>query len=212
MHTRKYESDDDVSQRPHLNTRRHLNETTKREADEKKEADKNKEAKGNKKAWRVQRGFAWPPRISMQGIILYPTINSSQGNPYKEKIPQNICIMRIFPTRKKPSLPRNKCQLYATIKTSKPSQTKVCIIYPNSGTLESWKFFNLTIGGYWASTTPVLSTRSFLFLFHRFYLEHVRTVWLTDEFWRHQYTKAILQVLECLGNINNSLKWNMTYI
>ena len=101
MHTRKYESDDDVSQRPHLNTRRHLNETTKREADEKKEADKNKEAKGNKKAWQVQHGFAWPPRISMQGIILYPTINSSQGNPYKEKIPQNICINEDLPYKEK---------------------------------------------------------------------------------------------------------------
>ena len=77
MHTRKYESDDDVGRQPHLNTRWHLHETTEREADRKREADKNKEAKGNKKAWQVQCGFAWPPWISMQGNILYPTINPS---------------------------------------------------------------------------------------------------------------------------------------
>ena len=36
-----------------------------------------------------------------------------------------------------------------------------------------------------AGTTPVLFARSFLFLFRRFCLEHVRTVRLTNDFWHH---------------------------
>ena len=44
-----------------------------------------------------------------------------------------------------------------TIKTLKPSQTKVRIISSCSNTLELWNFSNLTFGGSLASTTPVLS-------------------------------------------------------
>ena len=39
----------------------------------------------------------------------------------------------------------------------KSSQTKVRIIYPSFGTLVLWKFSNLTFGGYFAGTTPVIS-------------------------------------------------------
>ena len=42
-------------------------------------------------------------------------------------------------------------------KNPKPLEIKVRIIYPNSGSLELWKFANLTFGGYLAGTTPVLS-------------------------------------------------------
>ena len=84
-------------------------------------------------------------------------------------------------------MPRNGCQSYATIKTLKPSQTKVRITYPNSSTLELWnKFSNLTFKGYLAGTTPVLSIRSSLFLFRKYCLKHVRTMRLTDDFWHHQ--------------------------
>ena len=177
-----------------------------------KRPTKIKKPKGIKKRDRSNMALLGLHEYLCKELSCTPRLTLVKGIHIRKRSRKIYALMRIFPTRKKLSLPRNKCQLYATIKTSKPSQTKVCIIYPNSGTLESWKFFNLTIGGYWANTTLVLSTRSFLFLFRRFYLEHVRTVWLTNEFWRHQYTKVILQVLECLGNINNSLKWNMTYI
>ena len=38
--------------------------------------------------------------------------------------------------KERSSKPRNECQPHATIKTPRPSQTKVRIIHPNSGTLE----------------------------------------------------------------------------
>ena len=58
--------------------------------------------------------------------------------------------------------------------------------FPSFGTLELWKFSNLTFGGYLVCTTPVLSTRSSLFLFRMCCLKHVRTVWHTNDFWHHQ--------------------------
>ena len=76
----------------------------------------------------------------------------------------------------------------------KPSQTKVRIIYPSSGTLELWKFSNLTFKGFLACTTPVLCTRSSLFLFHRCCLEHMRTMWLTKDFWHHQLALSMGKV------------------
>ena len=94
--------------------------------------------------------------------------------------------MRIFPTRKDPPCQENESHLYSTIKTPKPSQIKVCIIYPSSGTLELWKFSNLTFKGYLVGTTPVLFARSSSFLLTKFCLEHVRAMWLTDNFWHHQ--------------------------
>ena len=72
----------------------------------------------------------------MQGNILYPTINPNQRNLYKERIPQNMCINEDLPYKKRPFPSRNEGQLYAIIKTPKPSQIKVRIIYPNFGTLE----------------------------------------------------------------------------
>ena len=38
------------------------------------------------------------------------------------------------------------------------------MIDPSSGTLELWKYSNLTFGGYLASTTPMSSVKSFLFV------------------------------------------------
>ena len=126
----------------------------------------------------------------MWGSFLYPKINPNKRNPYKERIPQSMCINKDLPYKERSSLLRNKGQLYTTIKTSKPSQIKVRIIYPSSGTLELWKFSNLTIGGYLVGTTPVHFARSslflFLFLFRRFCLHHMRTVQLTNNFWYHQ--------------------------
>ena len=111
-----------------------------------------------------------------------------KGIPIRKGSCKIYVLMRIFPTRKKPSLPRNECQLYATIKTPKPSQIKVRIIYLSSSILELWKFLNLTFGRYLVGITLVFSTRSSLFLFRRFCLEHVRIVWLTDDFWHHHWT------------------------
>ena len=63
-------------------------------------------------------------------------VNPNQKDPYKERIPQDMHINEDLPYMERPSLPRNECQLYTTIKTPKPSQIKVRIIYPNVGTLE----------------------------------------------------------------------------
>ena len=145
----------------------------------------------SQRKWWVQHGLAWPPRISIQGSILYPTINLSQGNPCKERILQDICIDEDLPYKERPSPLRNECQLYTTIKTSKPSQTMVRMIYPNSGTLELWKFSNLTFKGYLADTTPVLSVRSSSSSLCRYCWEHVRTVRLTDYFWHHQLALSV---------------------
>ena len=63
-------------------------------------------------------------------------VNPNQKDPYKERIPQDMRINEDLPYKERPFLPRNECQFYATIKTPKPSQIKVRIIYPNFGTLE----------------------------------------------------------------------------
>ena len=107
---------------------------------------------------------------------------------------QSTCINKDLPYKERFSPPRNEGQLYTTTKTQKPSQIKIRIIYPSSATLELWKFSNLTFRGYLTSTTPVLSTRSFLFLFCRFYLEHVRTVRLTNDFQHHQLLSSVGKV------------------
>ena len=140
---------------------------------------------------RVQRGLAWSPRMIIHGNGLCPTINPNQRNPYNKRIPQSTCINEDLPYKERPSPPRNKCQLYSTIKTPKPSQIKVRIYYPNSGTLELWEFSNLTFGGYLAGTTLVLSVRFSFSLLHRFCLEHVRTERLIDDFWHHQLALSV---------------------
>ena len=83
--------------------------------------------------------------------------NPNQESSYKESILQNTHINKDLPHKERPSPPSNKCQLYATIKTSKPSQTKIRIISPSSGTLELWKLSNLTFRESLAGTTPILS-------------------------------------------------------
>ena len=118
-------------------------------------------------------------------------INPNQKGPYKERIPRDMCINEELTYNERSSPPRNKCQLYATMKIPRPSQTKVRIIYLSSSILELWKFSNLTFGGYLADTTPVLSARSSLFLFRRFRLEHVKIVRLTNDFWHHQLAPSV---------------------
>ena len=63
-------------------------------------------------------------------------VNPSQGDSYKERIPQDTRINEDLTYKERPSMPKNGCQPYATIKTPKPSHTKVRIIPPNSNTLE----------------------------------------------------------------------------
>ena len=176
LHVRKYEKDNAIGWRSHLHTPQCLHGTTGRE-----KVDRNK-----RRPTRIKdmTGLAWP-RISIQGNILLPMINPNQKGPHKEKIPQDTCINEDLPYKERSSPSRNECQLYFTIKTLKLSQAKVRIIYSSSGTLELWKFSNLTFGGYLVGTTLVLFVRSSFFLFHRFYLEHVRIVRLTDDFWHH---------------------------
>ncbi|XP_065620966.1 uncharacterized protein LOC136063891 [Quercus suber] len=60
----------------------------------------------------------------MYGNILRSTINPNQEDSYKERIPQDTRINKDLPYKERPSPLRNECQPYATIKTSKPSQTK----------------------------------------------------------------------------------------
>ena len=72
--------------------------------------------------------------------------------------------------------------------------------FPSSSTLELWKFSNLTFGGYLTGTTPVLSTRFSLFLFRRCYLEHVRIMWLTDDFWHYQLALSVVNLALSVGN------------
>ena len=112
-----------------------------------------------------------------------------------KRIPQDTRINEDLPYKERPSLPRNRCQLYATIKTTKSSQIKIRIIYPRFDTLELWKFFNLTFGGYLADTTSVLSTRSSSFLFRKCCLKHVKTVWFINDFWHHQSVLISMELL-----------------
>ena len=129
---------------------------------------RNKDRREWRSPWWVQRGLAWPTRMSIQGTILAPTIKPNQESSHKERIPQDMCINEDLSYKERPSSPRNECQLYATIKTPKPSQIKVCTIYRSSGTLELWKFSNLTFRGYLAGSIPVLFVRSSSFLLRRF--------------------------------------------
>ena len=153
-----------------------------------------------RRSQRVQRGLTWSPRISMKGNFLHPMINHKPRNLYKGRIPQNTYIDEDLPYKERSFSLRNKCQIYTTIKTTKPSQTKVCIIYPSFGTLELWKFSDLTFGWYLAVTTLLLSARSSLFLFHRFYLKHVRTVRLISDFWHHQFVILVINFICFIGH------------
>ena len=112
-----------------------------------------------------------------------------------KRIPQDTRINEDLPYKERPSLLRNRCQLYATIKTTKSSQIKIRIIYPRFDTLELWKFFNLTFGGYLADTKPVLSTRSSSFLFCKCCLKHMRIVRFIDDFWHHQSVLISMELL-----------------
>ena len=50
---------------------------------------------------------------------------------------------------------------------------------------------NLTFEGYLASTTPVLSVGSSLFVLCRYCFEHMRTVWLLLIFQHHQFVPSV---------------------
>ena len=130
-------------------------------------------------------------------ISCTPWLTLITGIPIRKGSRKIRVFMRIFPTRKDLLHQETNVSSMLTIKAPKPSDTKVHIIYPISGTLELWKFFNLTFRGYLAGTTLVLSARFSLFLFHSFCLEHVRTMWLTNDFWHHQLAPFY-------GNENNN--------
>ena len=70
-----------------------------------------------------------------------------------KRIPQNTCIYENIPHKEMPFSSRNKGRFHTTIKNSKPLEIKMRIIYLNSGTLELWKFSNLTFKWYLAGTT-----------------------------------------------------------
>ena len=140
---------------------------------------------GNEAIWHP-RGLSDLQETS-NGNVLSPTINPKQQSLFMERIPQNTCIYENLPHKEMPSSPRNKGRFHIIIGNLKPSEIKVHIIYPNSKTLELWKFFNLTFGGYLPCTILVLSVKSSSSsLLCRFYPEHTRTVQLTDDFWHHQ--------------------------
>ena len=103
------------------------------------------------------------------------------------RIPQNTYIYKDLLHKETSFQLRNKGRFYTTIKTQKLSESKVCIIYLSSSTLEWKKFSNLTFGRQLAGTTPVpFVTFSSSSLLCRSCLEHVRTVQLTDDFQHHQ--------------------------
>ena len=83
--------------------------------------------------------------------------------------------------KKRSSKPRRIYQLYATIKTPRPSQIKVRIIHPSFSTLELWKVLTWPSEGIWP-TPHRCSLLGLLFLLCRYCFECVRTVWLTGDF------------------------------
>ena len=98
------------------------------------------------------------PQETSKWNILRLTINPNQQNRYMERILKNACFYEDLPYKEKFPFPKKEeSRFYTTIKTLKHSQTKVRIISPSSGTLELWKFSNLTFGGFLADITPVLS-------------------------------------------------------
>ena len=139
---------------------------------------------GNEATWHL-RGLSGFKETSNKNV-LSPTINRNQQSLYMKKILQNTCIYENLSHKEMPYSPRNKCRFHATIKNLKPSEIKVRIIYHSFGTLELWKFSNLTFGGYLVGTTPVFSVRSSSSLLCRFCSEHATTVQFIDDFWQHQ--------------------------
>ena len=116
--------------------------------------------------------------------------NRNQRNPYKERIPQYMSTKEDLLYKEIPSLLRNGCQLYTTIKISKPSQIKVRVIFLTLALQSCRILSNLIFGGSLAGIKPVFFVTSSLFLFHRFYLGHMRTVQLTNNFWHHHKEKC----------------------
>ena len=121
-----------------------------------------------------------------------PTLNPNQEDSYKERILQDTRIKEVLSYKERFSKPRRRCQPSATIKTPKPSQTKVHIIYLSSGTLELWKvlWLNLQKVFGWYCTGTLLGFS--LSLFRRSCFEHVSIVRLTDDFRHHQFMSASL--------------------
>ena len=69
-------------------------------------------------------------------ISCTPQLTLVKRIPIRKGSRKIYALMRIFLTRKKPSPPKNERQLYVTLKTPKPFQTEVRIIYPSSSTWE----------------------------------------------------------------------------
>ena len=123
-------------------------------------------------------------------------VNPNPKDSYNERILQDTRINEDLPYKEIPFPPRNGCQLYATIKTPKPSEIKIRIIYPSSDILKLGKFSDLTFGGNFAGTISVLSVGSSPSLLCKSCLEHVRTMQLTDDFRHH---KSMLILCHFLG-------------
>ena len=96
MHTRKYESDDDVGRQPHLNTRRHLHETTEQEADGIKRPIGIKERDRSSVVLLGLHGYLYKEISCTPRLTLIKGISIRKGS---RKIYE---LMRIFPTRKNP--------------------------------------------------------------------------------------------------------------
>ena len=101
---------------------------------------------------------------TLNGNILRPTTNANQWNLCMARIPWNTCMYGNHPQKETPSPPRKPRSTLHYCKNPKPLETKVRIIYPRSGTLELWKFSNLTFKGSLAGTTLVLSVGFFFFI------------------------------------------------
>ena len=68
------------------------------------------------------------------------------------RIPQYTHIYDNLPCKETPSYARNGGRFYTTIKTPKPSQIKVRIIHPSSGTLGLWEVLTWLSEGIWPAS------------------------------------------------------------
>ena len=142
-------------------------------------------------SWRFQCGFlfglhAW---IYME-IPCTPRLTLIEGIPTRKGFCKIRALMKTFPTRKDLLCYRTNVNptYYKNPKTLTNQGTHN---FPSFNTLELWKFSNLIFKWYLVGSTLVLSTRSSLFLFRRYCLEHVRTVWLFYDFRHHQLASSM---------------------
>ena len=120
-----------------------------------------------------------------------PWLTLIKGIPTRKGSRKMRALMKIFPTRKSPL-----CQWINVnptyYKNPKTLTNQGMHNFPSSDTLELWrKFSNLTFGGSLPNNDTSTLLRSSFSVLCKCYLEHVRTVWLIDDFWHHQLVPSM---------------------